>query len=98
MRDFHKRSIVKALCWRFSTTFVTIAIVYIFTRKPVISLGVGVTEVFVKIILYYIHERIWERISWGKLTHPLAGLAVSRELEPEHLEEIRKHLEDLGYF
>jgi uncharacterized membrane protein len=98
MRDFHKRSIVKAICWRVSTTFVTIAIVYIFTGKAMISLGVGAAEVVVKLFLYYLHERIWERVSWGKLTHPLASLEVCRELEPEHLEEIRKRLEELGYF
>ena len=97
MREFHKRSVVKAICWRFLATVSTMAIVYAFTGKAALSLGVGAVEVLLKIMLYYGHERLWNHIRWGKLTHPLSGLAVSRKLEPEHLEEIRTRLEELGY-
>ena len=97
MREFHKRSVVKAICWRFLATVSTMLIVYAFTGMPALSLGVGAVEVVVKIFLYYGHERLWNRIGWGKLKHPLSGLAVSRQLEPEHLEEIRATLHDLGY-
>ncbi|NIM06597.1 MAG: DUF2061 domain-containing protein [Armatimonadetes bacterium] len=97
MREFRKRSLVKAICWRALATFSTMAIVYIFTGKAALSLGVGAVEVFVKMFLYYGHERIWNLIAWGKLKHPLAHLDVNRELEPEHMEELRKRLEELGY-
>jgi uncharacterized membrane protein len=97
LREYHKRSVVKAVCWRALATFSTIAIVYAFTGKAALSIGVGAVEVVVKIMLYYAHERVWDRIGWGKLQHPLAGLAVTRELEPAHLDEIRSRLEDLGY-
>ena len=97
MREFRKRSVVKAVCWRFLATTSTMAIVYAFTGQAALSLGIGAVEVVVKLVLYYGHERLWNWIGWGKLGHPLDRLAVSRELEPEHLEEIRAKLEELGY-
>jgi len=97
MREFHKRSFVKALSWRVLATASTMAIVYAFTGQVALSLGVGAVEVIVKLLLYYGHERVWNWIRWGRLSHPLDHLAVSRELEPEHLEEIRSRLEELGY-
>ncbi len=97
MREYHKRSLLKAICWRVLATTSTMAIVYLFTGEALLSVGIGAVEVVVKLLLYYGHERVWNWITWGKLQHPLAHLAVSRELEPEHLDEIRKRLEDLGY-
>lgn len=97
MREYHKRSLVKAVSWRVLATVSTMAIVYVFTGEALLSVGIGAVEIVVKLFLYYGHERVWNLITWGKLEHPLAHLAVSRELEPEHLDEIRNRLEDLGY-
>jgi uncharacterized membrane protein len=97
MREFHRRSLAKTISWRLVATTSTMAIVYLFTGKAVLSLGVGAVEATLKMLLYYGHERLWGWISWGKPRHPLVGLAVTRELEPAHLEEIRGRLEELGY-
>jgi len=48
-------------------------------------------------ILYYAHERIWERISWGRIKHPLSTLPVDKEITPEDLRLIKNYLRDLGY-
>ncbi|MCX6740183.1 MAG: DUF2061 domain-containing protein [Candidatus Parcubacteria bacterium] len=66
MSENHYRSILKALSWRFFATFTTMLIVFIFTRQWILSLSVGFLEVTSKLILYYAHERIWNRIYWGK--------------------------------
>jgi uncharacterized membrane protein len=97
MRDHHKRSVVKAMCWRALATLTTTVIVFAFTRKLALAIEVGAVEVTMKLLLYYFHERIWGLIGWGKPKHPLEGLQVTRDLEPEHLEEIKGRLEDLGY-
>jgi uncharacterized membrane protein len=96
-RESHTRSIVKTITWRFIATMTTVVIVFFFTGKLALSLGVGAVEVISKIIFYYLHERIWGKLSWGKPKHPLDDLPVKRELSPEHKEEIRKKLQDLGY-
>lgn len=97
MREYHKRSLVKAICWRALATLTTMVVVFIFTGRVTLAIQVGAVEIVAKLAFYYLHERVWDAIAWGKLGHPLAGLAVSRELEPEHLEEVRKRLEELGY-
>ncbi len=97
MREYHKRSIVKAICWRVIATLTTMLVVFIFTRQLTLAIAVGAVEVLAKLFFYYAHERVWNFIGWGKRQHPLAGLTVTRDLEPEHLEEIRARLHDLGY-
>jgi adenylylsulfate kinase len=97
MREHHKRSVVKAICWRALATLTTMTIVFIFTGKLTLAIEVGAVEVTAKLLLYYFHERLWGWIGWGKPKHPLQGLSVTRELEPEHLEEIKGRLEELGY-
>lgn len=66
MQDDHKRSVFKAITWRFIATLTTMALVYLFTKEWKLSLGVGVLDIAVKLTLYYLHERIWNRIKWGK--------------------------------
>ncbi len=51
----------------------------------------------IRVILYYIHERVWERISWGRVKHPLSILSVRDELKPEDLKLIQSQLKKLGY-
>lgn len=55
MREQHKRSIAKAISWRIFATLTTIAIVFVFTGKLVLSLSIGFVEMLSKIFLYYAH-------------------------------------------
>lgn len=64
------RSIVKALSWRTWATLTTAALVYIFTGKIALALTVGLLEVFAKMGLYFFHERLWQRIRFGKKEIP----------------------------
>lgn len=66
MKEVQKRSLVKAVSWRFFATLTTIVIVYIATGELMLSLSVGAIEVIVKFILYYSHERVWNKINWGR--------------------------------
>lgn len=96
-KDAHHRSVLKAISWRVFATFTTMSIVFAFTRKPVLSLGIGGVEVVVKLILYYLHERIWGFLGVGRKEHPLASLPVEKLLKKEDMEIIKEKLEDLGY-
>ena len=82
-KDAHSRSIIKAISWRLFATLATILIVFAFTRKLILSLGVGAVEGVVKFILYYLHERIWVIIPFGKKKHPLSSLSVRDSLKEE---------------
>ena len=66
MEEDRKRSLVKAASWRFFATATTILIVYIATGRLVLSLVVGAIEVIAKMALYYLHERAWNQLTWGR--------------------------------
>jgi len=61
-----KRSIIKTISWRALATFTTAFIVYIFTGKLMLAISIGSIEVVVKIILYFFHERAWNKINYGR--------------------------------
>lgn len=70
-REFDKvrplRSMLKSISWRLWGTIDTMIITYILTGELVYSLSIGSIEVFTKILLYFVHERIWATIKWGRL-------------------------------
>ena len=60
------RSLVKAYSYRCCGTLTTIAISYVITGKLVVSLAIGATEMLLKPFVYWCHERVWSRVSWGR--------------------------------
>ncbi len=97
MKEYRIRSIIKTISWRFLATLITMSIIFIFTKRLALSLGVGLVEIVSKVIFYYLHERTWSKIAWGKPKHPLEDLNVKRELTPEDKKKIKDHLKSLGY-
>jgi uncharacterized membrane protein len=91
------RSILKTVSWRILATLTTITIVYMFTRKVALSLGIGLVEVVSKMILYYFHERIWNLVTLGKWSHPLSYIDLDRDLDEKDKEIILNSLKELGY-
>ena len=67
MKATKSRSFAKALTWRTTGTLDTFLISWFITKKPIIAGAIASTEVLTKIFLYYFHERIWNKISWGRL-------------------------------
>jgi uncharacterized membrane protein len=60
------RSLVKAYSYRCCGTLTTVIISYAITGQFIISLGIGATEMVVKPFIYWLHERVWSRINWGR--------------------------------
>ena len=65
-KDSNRRSIIKGVSWRIFATLATIVIVYILFGKLDLAIAAGTIEVIVKIILYWVHERLWLKIRWGR--------------------------------
>ena len=61
-----KRSAVKALTWRIIGTVDTFLLSLIITKEPVTAGAIAGLEVLTKTILYYFHERGWNKIHWGR--------------------------------
>ena len=62
-----KRSLLKAVSWRVFSFFLTIIIIYAYTRKIGQAIGVGAGIDIVKMVLYYIHERLWNKVKFGRI-------------------------------
>ena len=60
------RSIVKSLSWRTVGTIDTIFISWIITGKLTLAVSIGSVELVTKVVLYFLHERAWNQIKWGK--------------------------------
>ncbi len=65
-KESKRRSIFKTISWRFWATLTTAILVYIFTGKIEIALAIGGIEIVIKMILYFIHERAWNNVNYGK--------------------------------
>lgn len=95
--DTQIRSIVKSIIWRILAFLTTMIVVYIYSKDLKATFTIGIGANLIKMAIYYIHERIWERISWGKIKHPLADIPIQKKLNPEDEEKIIQKLKELGY-
>ncbi|PDQ21577.1 hypothetical protein CN311_07905 [Mesorhizobium sanjuanii] len=66
--DTHSRSFAKALSWRVTGTIDTIIISLVVTGSIKLAAAIGLTEVVTKSLLYYLHERAWLKIPYGRKT------------------------------
>jgi uncharacterized membrane protein len=66
--DSTMKSIVKTISWRLLGTIDTMLIAFFITGRVELAVSIGSIEVVTKMVLYYFHERIWNKINlaYGK--------------------------------
>ncbi len=62
------RSLAKATTWRIIASLDTVLLAWWFTGEVETALAIGLTEVLTKLVIYYIHERAWNRSRLGRQT------------------------------
>lgn len=65
-KETNIRSIVKGISWRFVATSTTMGIVYVFFGNVELAIATGILETAAKVGLYWGHEKVWQKIRWGK--------------------------------
>ncbi|QLG44453.1 DUF2061 domain-containing protein [Costertonia aggregata] len=60
------RSVAKAVSWRVIGTLDTLLISYILTGEVAIAASIASIDFITKMFLYFFHERLWNKINWGK--------------------------------
>jgi uncharacterized membrane protein len=65
MEDTRKRSLIKAIVWRIICIIVSVVVTFLLSGKWDIAVAVGTIYNAITMILYYFHERLWNRIKWG---------------------------------
>jgi len=72
VREKTSRSILKTISWRAIGTVDTILISYFVIGDLKWALSIGGIELFTKMGLYFLHERTWNKIKFGKeQRHPI---------------------------
>jgi adenylylsulfate kinase len=66
--ESNSRSIAKAFSYRILGSAVTALIFFVLTGKGTLSLGAGALDMVLKIGAYFVHERIWNHIDYGRKT------------------------------
>jgi sulfate adenylyltransferase subunit 1 (EFTu-like GTPase family)/uncharacterized membrane protein len=64
--ETHARSIAKAISWRATGSLDTFILAALITGSSTVAGGVALAEVLTKTVLYYLHERLWALIPWGR--------------------------------
>ncbi len=64
--ETHKRSIVKTMTWRVIATATTMLVAYIWLGEWTTSIALAIMANGIKAVLYYIHERVWNRTDFGR--------------------------------
>lgn len=68
--DSHLRSILKALSWRAGGTAVTFLTAWALVGTLETAVKIGVLDTIIKIGVFYVHERLWDRLNIGKAKQP----------------------------
>jgi uncharacterized membrane protein len=66
MKVTKSRSFVKSMTYRIFGTITSWAVVYAITHKGSLATLIAFLETVVKIAVYYWHERVWNKIQWGR--------------------------------
>ena len=56
------QSLVKAIIWRVIAISITMSMIYYISGSIIITSGAGLIELVGKTLLYYIYDRIWNRL------------------------------------
>ena len=65
-REAHLRSFAKAVSWRFIGSMDTFILSFLVTGNAVWAVSIASAEAVTKITLFYLHERAWRLVSWGR--------------------------------
>ena len=66
MKVTKSRSFVKSWTYRIFGTLTSFLVVYAITHKGSLSALIAFWETILKVGVYYWHERIWNKIQWGR--------------------------------
>jgi uncharacterized membrane protein len=61
-----KRSLAKSLTWRVIAVITTLLVGYVMTGSWAFALSLALVSNGINFVLYYLHERVWLQVNWGK--------------------------------
>ena len=68
MSDTSQRSLVKTISWRLTGSGATFLISYLIAGNFAVAGTIAVIQLISNTVLYFLHERVWNKIGWGRNT------------------------------
>jgi uncharacterized membrane protein len=65
-----RRSVAKALSWRVLAGLITACVAWTLTGQLKFAAEIGLIDTLVKLLVYFLHERVWNRIGYGRVAAP----------------------------
>ena len=64
-----RRSVVKTISYRGAILILDFSFIYLFTGQIKVALGFMIVSNIYTTVGYFFHERIWDKIKWGKIIY-----------------------------
>ncbi|HRZ86031.1 MAG TPA: DUF2061 domain-containing protein [Candidatus Paceibacterota bacterium] len=66
MSSTKKRSLIKGITWEIFSFIVTLIALFLVYGNIILSIKFAFGLSLIKIIFFFIHERLWKKVKWGK--------------------------------
>jgi len=66
MQETHTRSLLKTITWRVVATASMFSVTFAMTGSWGEAGGIALVTAAVSTLLYYLHERLWDHVDWGR--------------------------------
>jgi uncharacterized membrane protein len=61
-----RRSLAKTVVYRLLSLALTVLVAFVVLRDAATALDLGLIATAAKLVVYYLHERLWARVEWGE--------------------------------
>jgi uncharacterized membrane protein len=68
--ETRRRSIAKSLSWRFLAGIITACVALGMTGQMKFAAEIGLIDTLVKLLIYFLHERAWNKVNYGRVVAP----------------------------
>jgi uncharacterized membrane protein len=68
--ETRRRSVVKSISWRFFAAIITTCVALVMTGQLEFAAKIGLIDTTVKLLIYFVHERVWNKIGYGRVSTP----------------------------
>jgi uncharacterized membrane protein len=68
--ETRRRSMAKAVSWRILAAIITGCVALAMTHELAFAAKIGIIDTTVKLLIYFLHERLWNKINFGRVPAP----------------------------
>lgn len=68
--ESRKRSFAKSISWRILAGIITACVALAMTGQLEFAAKIGLVDTTVKLGIYFLHERLWNKIPYGRAATP----------------------------